>query len=379
MIWINEGNGSAADILEDQLIFRNLQPISPELPGLMALKNQLGIPEGVTPRKLDPMYGKVVVQILTAAQELRNPGVPLKELIYIGDTPGSDGTAFRHIQEAGEWQGAVLIVNETGVEPTLDVNMESNYVSALGNHWGTITEFDKLCLERGFILGEATTVILDLDKTILGGRGRNDQVINEARVAAVEHTVKRTLEEDFALDVFREQYQVLNAQQYHFFTADNQDYIAYLCILLGSGLVTMEELLRGLRNRKIQLFKEFLELVETRKHLMSRELSEFHRDFQERYLSGDPTPLKAFRRREYLETIKRMGRVDEDISADAVLETKIALTGEVYRQAQVWKERGTLLFGLSDKPDEASIPTSQQAADGLLPIHRVETAIVSAV
>jgi hypothetical protein len=119
--------------------------------------------------------------------------------------------------------------------------------------------------------------------------------------------------------------------------------------------------------------------METRKHLMSRELREFHRDFLERYLSGDPTPLKAFRRREYLETIKRMGRVDEDLSADAVLETKIALTGEVYRQAQDWKERGTLLFGLSDKPDEASIPTSQQAADGLLPIHRVETAIVSAV
>jgi hypothetical protein len=33
-------------------------------------------------------------------------------------------------------------------------------------------------------------------------------------------------------------------------------------------------------------------------------------------------------------------------------------------------ERGVLLFGISDKPDEASVPTIDQAAEGYRPIHR---------
>ena len=43
------------------------------------------------------------------------------------------------------------------------------------------------------------------------------------------------------------------------------------------------------------------------------------------------------------------------------------------RAALRWREAGALLFALSDKPDEASVPTGELAAEGLLPIHRVET------
>ena len=46
---------------------------------------------------------------------------------------------------------------------------------------------------------------------------------------------------------------------------------------------------------------------------------------------------------------------------------------EVREMALIWKEQGALLFGLSDKPDEASVPGAELAAQGHLPIHRAET------
>jgi len=38
-----------------------------------------------------------------------------------------------------------------------------------------------------------------------------------------------------------------------------------------------------------------------------------------------------------------------------------------------WRELGVLLFGPSNKPDEACYPTDEQAAAGLLPLHRMVT------
>jgi hypothetical protein len=41
-----------------------------------------------------------------------------------------------------------------------------------------------------------------------------------------------------------------------------------------------------------------------------------------------------------------------------------------------WREQGALLFGLSDKPDEASLPSATLAAHGYPPIHRAVTRAV---
>jgi hypothetical protein len=43
-----------------------------------------------------------------------------------------------------------------------------------------------------------------------------------------------------------------------------------------------------------------------------------------------------------------------------------------------WAKRGALVFGLSDKPDEASIPTPELAKQGFQPIHSTPTHIVGA-
>jgi hypothetical protein len=61
---------------------------------------------------------------------------------------------------------------------------------------------------------------------------------------------------------------------------------------------------------------------------------------------------------------------------DERLSQEIVITQEVRERASDWLFRGALLFGLSDKPDEASIPTTELASQGYLPIHKVETSVV---
>ena len=66
-----------------------------------------------------------------------------------------------------------------------------------------------------------------------------------------------------------------------------------------------------------------------------------------------------------------MGQSSEGDSVSQLLDNEIVITQEVRELALRWKERGALLFGLSDKPDEASLPSVELLAEGYLPIHRV--------
>jgi hypothetical protein len=68
-----------------------------------------------------------------------------------------------------------------------------------------------------------------------------------------------------------------------------------------------------------------------------------------------------------------MGKLDDDASAARLLEQEIVITQEVRHWVLRWRERGALLFGLSDKPDEASVPCDDLAARGYRAIHRTET------
>ena len=56
-----------------------------------------------------------------------------------------------------------------------------------------------------------------------------------------------------------------------------------------------------------------------------------------------------------------------------MLAEEILVTEEVRRMALVWRERGALTFGLSDKPDEASLPPAELAEKGYPPLHRAVT------
>jgi len=89
--------------------------------------------------------------------------------------------------------------------------------------------------------------------------------------------------------------------------------------------------------------------------------------------AGDPTPFKEFRRREYLATVARLGHLADDAPIEVRLREEILITQEVREAALTARRRGALVFGLSDKPDEASLPTEEARARGLQPLHRTPT------
>ena len=228
-------------------------------------------------------------------------------------------------------------------------------------------------------MDEATAVIVDLDKTAVGARGRNDHVIDQARVEAVRRTVGDLLGDEFDPESFQTVYDLLNQLEFHPFTTDNQDHLAYICLIWAVGLYPLDGLVADIRAGRMAAFQQFIAEVDDRAGELPASLRQMHGDIHVRVLQGDPTPFKAFRYTEYLVTVEKMGWLAEGATIDALLADEIVITQEVRETALAWLGQGALLFGLSDKPDEASIPTRDLAAQRYRPIHRVDTRAVGTV
>jgi hypothetical protein len=243
----------------------------------------------------------------------------------------------------------------------------------VANRWAELSGFRQYCRDQSFAVDERTAVIVDLDKTALGARGRNDEVIDQARVEAVRQTVGALLGDDFDPDAFQAAYDLLNQLEFHPFTADNQDYLAYICLILGSGVYTLDSVVADVRRGHMRSFQQFVEQVDEEANILPGNLRDIHTGIYGRVLQGDPTPFKAFRRTEYQTTVGRMGKLGDQAEPAELLAEEIVITEEVRQAALSWRDQGALLFGLSDKPDEASVPTDELAAQGFQAIHRVAT------
>jgi hypothetical protein len=375
------GRASVHEFLGDFVVYRNLAPLDGHLPALDAVREQAGVPKGVTPRKSEPTYARVIVQLLQAARALDGPPTAprIERLIYVGDTRMNDGTAFANIARAGGWPGLAFIASEQADLAAVEIEEQADGALYLANRWAAISDavsgpsFEQFCRERGFPIDEQTAIIVDLDKTAIGARGRNDHVINRARVEAVRRTVGGLLGDDFDEERFQVAYDELNGTEFHPFTADNQDYLAYICLILGSGLYHLEPLVERVRTGRMTSFAQFITEVEDQAADLPNALREIHQRVYGRVRTGDPTPFKAFRYNEYQATVEQMGCLDDDASAEELLADEIVVTQEVREAALRWRQQGALLFGLSDKPDEASVPSEELAAQGYRAIHRVET------
>jgi hypothetical protein len=368
------GHTSISEFLGDNVVYRNLEPVDSRLPTLDHLRADLGLPTERVPRKSEPDYARVIVRILEAARALTGSEQPIERLIFVGDTRLNDATAFDNICQAGGWPGLAFIGARKGDEPTVEiVPTASGQRVYLSNRWAALYDFDRFCTEHGLPVDENAAVIVDLDKTALGARGRNDHVINRARVQAVRDTVADLLGADFDEAAFSAVYNRFNDVEFHPFTTDNQDYLAYLCLIVGGGLFEADQLAKDILGGRMESFRAFIEEVDARKADLPGGLAAIHADIFANVEAGDPTPFKAFRRQEFHATIARMGCLPDNASVEELFAEEIVVTQEVREIALEWRERGALLFGLSDKPDEASLPTPEQAAKGVLPIHRVET------
>lgn len=367
------GRTSVHEFLGDFIVYRNLVPADSRLPPLSELRSEVGLPAGVIPRKSQPEYARVMAYLLQRARALEAPGLSVERLVYVGDTRMNDGTAFVNICQAGGWPGLAFIGSERDQPAQVEVVEQGPGTLYLANRWAALADLCGFCRERGFPLDERTAAIIDLDKTALGARGRNDHVIDQARVEAVRRTVGGLLGDEFDPQAFQTAYDQLNQSEFHPFTADNQDYLAYVCLILGSGLYALEPLVVEVRAERMTTFKQFITAVDGRAADLPTNLRRIHDGVYDLVQRDDPTPFKAFRYNEYHATIERMGWLDDGAPVEEMLAGEIVITQEVREVALSWREQGALLFGLSDKPDEASVPTEALAAQGYRSIHRKET------
>ena len=364
---------SLYDLVGDLVVYRNIDPVDPRLPRFSDAWQEMGLPSPERPRKQESAYAQALTWLIQRARTLDAPGVEIEELLFIGDTAMSDAGAFRSLRDAGGWRGWAFIGSERDEE--LAVNIKDGVYHA--NRWAALAEFISWAISQGAILDARTAVVADIDKTALAARGRNNGPIDQARVAAIEATVAEALAADFDQAAFRRAYVTLGDPRYHPFTADNQDNLAYICLMLSAGVSTLDALLAELAGGQIASFREFMDWVDAiRDDLPNPALQALHAEIYALVKAGDPTPFKAFRRRELRETIDRMGSLPDDAPLAQRLVREICLTREVVEVVNWLRNRGCLLMALSDKPDEATMPTPELAAWGYLPLHRVETHII---
>lgn len=360
--------GTIHDLLGDLVVYRNLEPMDNRLRGLRHIWSELGLDAYCIPRKAEPAYAAVVFHLLGQAQRLRSQK-PLEQLIYIGDTRMNDGMTIGSLRAHLPVRG--FIGDEKPEEPE---NVEVSEGVMYANRWEALVGFIDFLKAEGFPLDEGTAAIVDLDKTAFGARGRNSQAIDAARVEAVRRTVEEVLKADFNGEEFGAVYRELNQTLYHPFTGDNQDYLAYICLMVVGGVYSFADLLDDLRAKRLRSFADFIEACAKRP--IDKGLVPVHQEVYANFRLGDPTPFKNFRYREYEETVRRMDALPDDTDTMKLLTEEIVITREVVALCRLLAGRGVLLFGLTDKPDEASVPRPDLAQEGYLPVHKTTMKMV---
>jgi hypothetical protein len=372
------GRAALSDLFGDGVIYRKLDPVDLRLPRLNELRSELSLSQNSLPRKKTSQYGEVIAHQLQLARELDLPGTPLERVIMVGDTRMNDGTAFLNICHHGEWSGAAFIGAERRQPANVDLETFEESVIYNANRWQSIRDFEGFLKQQDFAVDEHTAILLDIDKTLLAARGRNDQTIDQARLGAAKITASSLMGKEFDQADFSRTYNDLNSPEFHPFTTDNQDYLVYLCLIFSSGLFEHAELIEDIQNKRISSFEAFVSIVDQKKESLAKDMKTAHQHFSECLQMGDPTPFKVFRAHEFKNTVDLMGYLDDDTPVEKLLAEEIVITHEIHEITLEWKAQGALVFGLSDKPDEATLPSNELAARGYLPVHQVQTHVVGA-
>ena len=371
------GTGTLYDALGDAIAYRSLEPIDGRIPGLTALRQPLGLQANRVPRKVERAYGRVVAEMLRAAEALAAGSAGIERVILLGDTEHNDGGAFVNICDALRCPGEAFICSESPAEPELvPSDRGDGRTLYLAHRWRSIGGVETVLARRSVTIGRGTVVVVDIDKTALGARGRNHRPIDTARAAAVLRTARALRGEAVNRDLLLAAYNHFNQPRFHAFTTDNQDYLAYLAMLVDAGWSSIEKIHEGVDGGRLETFRDLLNSVSATADRLPLSLRRAHFDVEMAVEIGDPTPFKDFRRAEFRETVDRMAPVGKGEDTARLLATRITLTAEVWRRVKLWRDRGAVLFGLSDKPDEASFPSPELEAEGYQPLHRTRAMVV---
>ena len=358
-----------SDFLGDFVVYRRLEPADQRLPGLPVLAAELGLEPGRIPRKTELDYARVVASIFRSAAQLTGGPRTLRQLVAIGDTRMNDVSAFRNLCEVTGWQGLAVICSERLEEPAKLEEVEPGVF--LANRWRILGELPQLAASHGIALDESTAVVIDIDKTAIGARGRNDAQIDAARVEGVRRTAAAMLGGNYNEQAFLEAYHYLHPAPFHPFTADNQDYLVYIALAIAAGLYSLEEIVQRVRSGELRSFAQFIEEVNARTDdLAGSMLAPVHAEVYPRFIAGDPTPFKTFRRHEFRATIERMGCLNGEPDPAVAMRSEIVLTWEVVQLTRHLQALGATVIGISDKPDEAAVPGPADRDDGYPALHR---------
>lgn len=338
-----------ADLTADRVIYRDLEPCDPELPGLRELGPGLGLPAGHIPRKRDPEYARLILGMARAAQARRG-GPPLSSLAVIGDTE-NDRLLAAHSRASGELPTYGFIgVEKAGAGPTLSWDGDT----ADATSWAALPAWAAALEARG-VEWASCALLIDIDKTLLGPRGRADAAIDEARAEGALAVAAELLGPALDRDTFRRVYAELCRKEWHPFTLDNQDYVAATALLHVAGAADLVPLRAAIETGTPPSLLAMLEAAAGR---VPPALAGLHAELRERAAANDPTPFKAFRRAELVATVARM--------ADG----RLPICAELYDLAGKLAARGALCLAASDKPAESALPPAELAAAGMQPLHR---------
>jgi len=368
-----EGITTMQAIFGGLLAYRELAPVDRRLAGGQPAPTEPGRPGGPSPRKTEPRYGPIVAELLRRARRLSPAAPPLRRLVYLGDSAATDGLAFRSICTAGGWTGRLFIGRDALGEPP---RLEWLEPACLANRWSQLGEFLDQLPDRQFPLDAQTAVVIDVDKTTIGARGRNDHAGDQARGEALGRTAAAVLGSRHDPKRLQAAAEVLQQPLFHPLTADNQDLLAYLCLAASSGLLRLAPLRARLEQGRATSFAQILaDLTAKPQRLAEAGLAHLHDEIRRAFLAGDPTPFKRFRQYEFLATAERL-QAPADLPVERRLGDHLVITAEVAAAAARLRSAGALVFGLSDKPAAAVWPRGHPADPPYPPLHEIPAAAV---
>jgi hypothetical protein len=343
-----------ADLTDEYVVYRDLEPCDSRLPGLTVLREKLGLAPGVLPRKREQAYAQVIAAIAAAAQQQRG-GATLDRFLVIGDT--ENDRLLAHFLGTRGPQAAYGFIALEQLADAAQLCVEGNITTA--NRWALIDDWIAE-LDQQLPDWSRTAVLIDIDKTLLGPRGRNDAPIDEARAEGALHVARDMLADALDADAFCRSYAALCQKRYHGFTLDNQDYVTYTALLFSSAVYNQAAFDEGLAAGSIADFAALLDQTRARVPLALRSL---HDEIAERVAQKNPTPFTAFRRAEFVATAARLS------------DGRLTMCNEVFSACMRLREAGALCLAASDKPAESALPTEVQRGQGLQALHHTPTVV----
>ncbi len=343
--------GKLSDIFGRRIVFRELNPVDRDLPQFSEIKKVFSLKR--LPRKKDAEYAKALSYIFSKAGSF-------KKVFYIGDTLMSDASVIENFANLSIYEVFGVITREG----ELDGFSEKKHFVVSGS-WSALGDVISVFEKKHFAIDEETVLVIDIDKTAIGVRGRNDSAIDKARLDAIKELASEIFG-NIDEEKFSAAYECANRKEFFYITEDNQDIVSLLSFFIYDGVVSETDLKSG-------KFKNALHLIETVSPGNTL-LKGISLKVLENIKNGNPTAFPEFRRKEFLKTIARTDFLPDETPLSDLLLEEILITGEVYDAALYAKKRGALVFGVSDKPALSTMP---QKGEGLPPVYKKTMKIYS--